>query len=300
MSASKRSAPPGDVDLLAGWGPEGAPPDDLMARVLAHPRFAAAVVALAGSAVATVRSRANITHAGVDAGRYVVRLAAMWLDVRGELTLPALKRLSAASGLLSAGRARDFLRYLEHVGLVEVVEPGAGARPARYRATPAFREDWIGHLRGPIAAAAELAPAAHDLLAQLGDPAVAARFIEIQGGALLGSAAQLPREAPVAAAFYHPAGGLQVLSMLIAGAADTVAFPSRRPVEVPVTATARAIGVSPLQIKRVLRRAIALGLLTAHPGSAYALTEQADAPLRFIYAGQFVQLLIPIGRTLNR
>ncbi|THD64176.1 hypothetical protein [Phenylobacterium sp.] len=186
------------------------------------------------------------------------------------------------------------------MGLIAVAEAGGGNRPARYGATPRFRADWIGHLRGPIAAAARLAPSAGGLIERLDVPAVAASFIEIQGGALLKSAVTLPRGVPVVEAFYHPSGGLAVLSQLIAGAADEAQFPSRRPVEVPIEPTARMVGVSSLQIRRVLKGATTQGLLSEHASPAYALTEAADAPLRFIYGGQFVQLLGPIAQTLAR
>jgi hypothetical protein len=224
----------------------------------------------------------------------------MWLDATDELTLPALKRLCVDSGLLSAGRARDYIRVLEHDGSIKAVEPGAGNRAARYRASEQSRKDWLDDLRGPIAAASIVAPAAADLLGRLHEPAVAATFIETQGRLLLGSAATLPAGDPVVEAFYHPAGGLQILSMLIAGSGDDDAFPSRRPVELAIVELAEATGVSALQLRRVLKRAGASGLVAIHAGPAYALTERADTMLRFVYAGQILQLINAIAPTLAR
>jgi hypothetical protein len=288
------------ADLLDDWNAGGEPPDVLMGRVMVHPRFAEAVRALSLSAVATIRGRASGAHASVDAGRYVARLAVMWLDVRDELSLPALKRLCAGSGLLSAGRARDYIRILEHDGLIEAVEAGGGNRAARYRVSAQMRANWLNDLRGPISAVSIVAPSAAELLERLDDPAVAATFIETQGRLLLRSAATLPAGEPVVEAFYHPAGGLQILSMLIAGSGDDDAFPSRRPVELAITGLAEATGVSALQLRRVLRRAAASGLVAVHAGPAYALTERADATLRFIYAGQILQLINAIAPTLAR
>ncbi|HZZ70057.1 MAG TPA: hypothetical protein VFE18_17940 [Phenylobacterium sp.] len=283
---------------LGSWIAGGAAPADPLRLVLDHPRFPAAVTALAAASLEIIRARANRAHGSVDAGRYVAKLAAMWLDARGELTLSALKALCARTGLLSPGRARDFLHALRHAGFVEETAAATGGRPARYRATARFRADWIDHLRGPVGAAALIAPSAAALLARLDEPAVAASFIEIQGEAVLRSASALPTGEPVVEGFYHPAGGLQVLTLLIAEAADTAAFPSRNPVRLPIAATAATIGVSAQQLKRVLAGASAHGLLAALPGPAYALTERADATLRFIYAGQLLQLLDPIARTL--
>ncbi|HEX3886443.1 MAG TPA: hypothetical protein VHW05_03010 [Phenylobacterium sp.] len=293
--ASPDASPAADLEI---WIAGGAAPAEPMRLVLGHPRFPAAVTALAAASLEIIRARANRAHGSVDAGRYVAKLAAMWLDARGELTLPALKALCARTGLLSPGRARDFLHALRHAGFVGEVAPAAGGRPALYRATARFRADWIDHLRGPVGAAALIAPSAAALLRRLDDPAVAASFIEIQGEAVLRSASALPAGEPVVEAFYHPAGGLQVLTLLIAEAADPAAFPSRNPVRLPIAATAATIGVSAQQLKRVLAGASAHGLLAAHPGPAYALTERADATLRFIYAGQLLQLLDPIARTL--
>src|SRR5262249_12066937 len=145
-------------------------------------------------------------------------------------------RVCADSGLLSAGRARDYIRYLEHTGAIEAMEVGGGNRPTRYRATLQARTDWLNDLRGPIAAVSIVAPWAGDLLERLDEPAVAATFIEIQGGMLLGSTTSFPLQDPVVDAFYHPAGGLQILSMLIAGSGDDGAFPSRRPVDLSIAA----------------------------------------------------------------
>jgi hypothetical protein len=234
----------------------------------------------------------------MDAGRYVAALAAIWLDATGELSPPTLKDICVRSHLLSPGRAYGFLQYLEHVGYIEAIEIGLGTRPSRYRATARFRADWIEHLRGPIAAAALIEPAAEDLLARLDDPHVATTFIEIQGRGLLQSAAGSALDPAIAEAFYHPLGGVPVLSMLLAGTEDDTVFPSRRPVVLPTAATAQALGISALQVRRILRRAIASGLLVASSGPAYALTALADAPLQSVYTAQLLQLLDPIGRML--
>lgn len=291
------STPP---DLLENWNAGGEPPDVLMGRVMVHPRFAKAVRALSLSAVATTRSRASGPHASVDAGRYVTRLAVMWLDVRHELTLPALKRLCARSGLLSSGRARDYIRILERDGSIEAVEAGGGSRAALYRVSAQMRANWLNDLRGPISAVSIVAPSAVELLERLDEPALSATFIETQGRLLLRSAATLPAGEPVVEVFYHPAGGLQILSTLIAGSGDDDAFPSRRPVELSIAVLAEATGVSALQLRRVLKRAVASGLVAVHAGPAYALTERADAALRFIYAGQILQLINAIAPTLAR
>jgi hypothetical protein len=284
---------------LFDWDPGDQNPLEYYRAMVAHPRFPEAARAIAVSAVETGR-RADpvMRYICKDAGRYVAGLGAIWLDLSGGLTLPRLKEMCVRSRVLSPGRARSFLHYLQQVGFLETVSPGRAAVPAVYAPTARFQAAWVEQLRGPVAAAALIAPQAAVLLDLLDDPDICATFLRLQGGCLFDATTATAFEGPVFDCFYSPLAGVQILSILIAGGRDG-RFPSRTPAPLGISPLARELGVSRMQVKRVLLGAAAAGLLTAHPGGSYALSEPADEQLRFFYAGQLITLLIALCRTLR-
>jgi len=281
------------------WDPGGEVTFEYFRCMVEHPQFPAAARALGITSVETSRGDRVMAHIARDAGRYVAGLLVMWLDLTGGLTLPRLKAACARSRVLSPGRARSFLLYLQHVGYLETVRPAQAAVAALYAPSARFRAAWIDHLRGPVAAAALIAPDAGVLIDRLDDPAVRTTFLTLQGGCLFESTAATALEGPVFDSFYYPLAGVQILSTLIA-AGEEGRFPARTPVPLPISQVARELDVSRMHVKRLLLAAQAAGVLTAHPGGAYALAEPADEVLRFIYAAQLICLLIPIGRTLRQ
>lgn len=286
-------------NTLFDWDPGDQIPLEYYHAMVADPRFPAAARAIAAAAAETgARADPVMRYICKDAGRYVAGLAAIWLDLSGGLTLPRLKEMCGRSGVLSPGRARGFLQYLEHVGYLETVRPARAAAPAIYAPSARFRAGWLDQLRGPVAAAALIAPEAADLLARLDDPEVCATFLRLQGGCLFDSTTAAGFAGAVFDCFYCPLAGVQLLSVLIAGGEDG-RFPSRTPAPLAINQFARDVGVSRMHVKRVPLGAVNAGLLMPHPGGAYALSEEADEPLRFVYAAQLIRLQIPIGRTLR-
>ena len=285
---------------LFDWDPGDEVPADHYARMIAHPAFPAAARALAAAALQTTQGDPPMRDIAKDAGRYTAAHCAIWLDLTGGLTLPRLKDVCARSGMLSPGRARSFLQFLEHTGLIEMTRQGRAAAPALYAPTARFRAAWLDHLRGPIAAAALIAPEAAALLDRLDDPAVAATFLRLQGAGLFASTLQgRDLRGPVFEAFYFPLGAIHILSTL-AAAGEGEVFPTHEATPLPINPIAQRLGVSRVHVKRILARATAAGLLEPRPGGAYALTDRTDAQLRGIYAAQLIRLLIPVARTLRR
>lgn len=267
------------------------------ARVMEHPAFAVAARGLAASTLATSLGADPVMRAiSKDAGRYMAALGVIWLDLNGGLTLPRLKDMCVRSGLLSPGRARSFLQYLQHVGYLETVREGRAATPALYAPTARFRAAWLDHMRAPIAAAALIAPEAGVLLERLDEPATAEAFLHLQGASLLESTTAAPFSDPVFEVFYHPLGGIHLLCTLLA--AEGEGFPARAPVALPISRIAADIGVSRIHLKRIVVQAVEAGMLAGGPGDGYALTARTDAMLRWFFAAQLVRLLVPIARTL--
>jgi hypothetical protein len=88
-----------------------------------------------------------------DAGRNVAAKCLAYLHVTGGLTLPRLKALCASTGLVSSGRARMLLIYLQHLGY---------ARPAQRREALDWDRDDGAEVVGLRAEAFRISYAARD------------------------------------------------------------------------------------------------------------------------------------------
>lgn len=266
--------------------------------VAAHPCFPAAVQALGASAVATALASAEMLHIAKDAGRYMTALAAIHLALEGDLTVPRLQALCVESGLLSAGRARQFVAWLEQIGFVARIRDGGGTVAARFGITPSFEAPWTAQLAGPLAAAALIEPRISPLLESWEHPEVRRGFLQLQSQSLVAALAHGMQGGPLFEAFYMPVGSVQILSYLIAaGPGDSLA--ERNPVAVPVTRVARKFALTPMQVRRVLKRAEALGMLV-RSSAGWAFSANAIAGLRMTYAAQLVHLMLPAARALGR
>jgi hypothetical protein len=76
------------------------------------------------------------------------------------------------------------------------------------------------------------------------------------------------------------------------------AFPYSGPLEVCKAALARRFGVSLMHVKRLFAQAKREGLIRQDDEHQLFLTELARDQIRFLYAGQLVQLLMASARTL--
>jgi hypothetical protein len=137
---------------------------------MSHPRFPDASRALAAGMLALSASDHALGEIFKDAGRYVVAMCAFYLYADEGLTLPRLKAICSRSGLLSPGRARNLLQFLEHLRYVEPGARGRGGKATVYQPTPAFLAAWEQQLRVALEAARLVEPAVAGLLARLHEP----------------------------------------------------------------------------------------------------------------------------------
>jgi hypothetical protein len=264
--------------------------------MISLPGFPEAARALAGRMLEAAERDRELADIFKDAGRYVAALWAVHLHLSGGLTLPRLKEVCDSSGLLSRGRARTLLQFLRHLGYLDPASGGSGA--ARYVPTGPFLAAWTSHLRVALGAASLVEPAASLVLDRLHEPEVLESFARLHGGGLLQSARGKDQSAPYIRIFLHRLAGTQIVWILLSAGAETV-FPPAEPVAVPVAATARRFGVSRIHVRRMLDDAAREGLVRLDPGGAVALTEPTGDYIRFLYAGQLVQLLAAAAGTVT-
>ena len=271
---------------LSAWDGAEADAPAAIGRVLAHPRFADASRTLAAGMLRLSAEDRVLDGVFKDAGRYFVAMMAFALHDQGGLTLPDLKALCVRSGLLSPGRARAMLRFLEHCRYLER-RPGGPRGADIYAPTLAFLAAWDRQFVAALEAAALIAPG---VTAVLGQGGLAARQTYGRIHAT-GMAAARDGEQVVIAflrVFLHPFAGNHIVWTLIGAAPE---FPPVRAGPVSVAGLARAAGTSRAQVTRIFREAAdegltefgADGLVTFHPA--------AREELGFFYAIQLVLIL---------
>lgn len=282
------------IEGLASW--RGAEADMFTAipRVQTLSGFADASRALARAMLELAAADRVLDALFKDAGRY---FAAMWgfaLHEDGGLTLPRLKDVCARSGLLSPGRARALLQFLEYFAYVE---PRVAPRgPTVYIPTPAYLSAWDRHFMASLAAARLIEPGVALLLSD-GEEAAEMRraYGHIHAQGLLGGMSAEPPGFSILRVFLHPYAGNHVVWTLLASGIDTQ-FPPERAGPVSIAGLARGCGAARSQVARIFREAEEAGLATLQSDGVVVFSDDARQQFRFFYAVQFVQILAAAAR----
>lgn len=273
---------------LASWMDASEDVFSAAGRVAAHPAFPEAARALASGMLELSASDAALDGIFKDAGRYAAAMWGFYLHEDGGLTLPRLKAASAKSGLLSAGRARAQLRFLEHFGYLSR-SPGGANGATIYAPTPTFVVAWDRHYQTALAAVRPIAP---DVVQLLGADAAPARQTYGRHSAA-GYLASLQREQPVPAflrVFMHPYAGTHMLWILLTSGADP-AFPPARAGPVSIRSMAARSKVARAQVARIVREATDTGLAHLDTDGYVHFQPAAREELGLFYAIQLAQIL---------
>ena len=280
---------PGTSDGLASWGDAGADVFAAVGRISAHPNFPAAARTLARGMLEISGDDRALDAIFKDAGRY---FAAMWgfaLHEEGGLTLPRLKAVCGRSGLLSPGRARSLLQFLQHFGYLDRIPVRGG--PDLYAPTPAFLLAWDRHFVTALEAAQLISPDIGPFL-DPADPVLRQTFGRIHAEGML-AAMGVGGEAAVSdflRVFLHAHAGTHVLWTLVASEADPE-FPPGRAGPVSVTGLARLCGTSRMQVSRIFHEAAEAGLADLGADGFVVFHPPAREQLGVLYAIQLVQIL---------
>jgi hypothetical protein len=231
-----------------------------------------------------------------DAGRYIVAMCAIYLHVSGGLTLARLKALCADSGLVSPGRARAILLYLQYLGYVELLPDRFRGAASRFAPTAKFLHAWRAQLSAALGAVGLIEPAVDLLARRIAEPEIFGRFSKTQIEALLAAAHGGVTETAFSRIFMHRNAGTQLVWTLVA--ASDGAFPPTGQIPFRLAVTARVFDVSVMHLRRILRDAQAAGLLTWDPAGHVTFEEAGRAEIQFMYAGQLLHLLTAAARTM--
>jgi hypothetical protein len=283
------------TDLLA-WNEQVATAEDRYARVRASPRYSDAARAFARSMLAQAEADRALDALLKDAGRNVAAKCLAYLHVTGGLTLPRLKALCASTGLVSPGRARLLLMYLQHLGYA-TPSPRCEAKAARrYDPTARFLETWRRHMRATLESAAVIEPAVSRVLASLDAPGVFESYVRYISEAYLEGLKDIDIEDPFFRTFMHRYAGTQIVHGLVVAARD--GFPPHDPIAFHPTETAKRFSVSRLHVRRMMDAAQRGGLLRLADGSL-VLTTAGRAAVDHVYATQLIVFLVAAARTVT-
>jgi len=283
------------TDLLA-WDGQAATAEDRYARVRASPRYPDAARAFATAMLAQAEADRALDALLKDAGRNVAAKCLAYLYVTGGLTLPRLKALCASTGLVSPGRARLLLMYLQHLGYATPAPPCGAKAARRYDPTPSFLATWRRHMQATLETAAVIEPAVSGVLASLDSHVVFESYVRYISEAYLEGLKDIDIEDPFFRTFMHSYAGTQIVHGLVVAAVD--GFPPHDPIAFHPTETAKRFSVSRLHVRRLMEAAQRGGLLRLADGSL-VLTTAGRAAVDHIYATQLIVFLVAAARTVK-
>lgn len=290
-----RSGPGDRPSGLSSWDLGEPTPELLYRRMADHVAFPDAVRAMAAGCLELSASDRAIDGIFKDAGRYIAAASAAAMS--SGVTIAGIKRLCAKFGMLSPGRAGAMLLYLRYLGYISLWRERPSHHAARYRLSPTFKAAWQAHLCVALHAAGLIEPAAHQVSARLDEPAFFDCFCRLQVDCLVESMPHWDPDMAFARVFLNRHAGTQIGWTLLVQQGDG-AFPYSGPLEICKAALARRFGVSLMHVKRLFAQAKREGLMRQDDEHQLFLTELARDQIRFLYAGQLVQLLIASARTL--
>ncbi len=292
----RASIDPSGIDSLMRWHLPDAIPEEAVALMLAHPAMPKAVRIMATEMLAVLGSDKAAEGLFKDGGRYVAAISAIYLHATGGLTLPKLKAMCAASGLLSPGRARALLSFMRYLKYLAPAPVDAQSGPTRYVPTESLLAVWRDHLRRALNSVAVIEPAVALVRDRLDDPDVLNRFSIAQVEGLMISTRTNVMPAFNRAILQRHAGMRIMFSMLSVEDDD---WPPRKPMRFSIAAAARRFGVSRIHIRRLLDEAQSAGLLICTQDGMVQFAEDGRTAVRLLYPVQLIRLLNAAAQTIK-
>ena len=219
-----------------------------------------------------------------DIGRYGAAIWAIYLHFTGGLTLPRLKEVCARSKVLSPGRARALLIYLQLLGYVKVLPRSASGLKQYVPSTPlmgAFK----AQTRIGLEALAMIDPNFQIIVDNLDEPEVFRAFMTEFGEGAVNASVAVDQSAPFWNIFLARNAGAQILQLMLIADMDH----GEKPFPVSVAAMARQLNVARSHVTRVLQMAEKANLLERKPDGTVLLFDElrrdADAAFTLRMAG---------------
>ncbi len=286
-----------EITRLLSWDANDTIPIGSYVRLESHPAYVPAVRTLASRMLAAAAEDKALDGIAKDAGRYTATIWSLYLHATGGLTLPRLKEICAASGLLSPGRARAVLLFLRYLGFITPLPQEDRREPVRYAPTPALIKTWRRIVAEDFEAVRLVEPAIHVVARRLEEKIVLETYMRHIGEGLLVAARAGVGETVFTRVFIHRHAGMQLLYWIILSADSDDEFPPAKPVSLSIAAIARQLRVSRVHIKRILNEAAREGFLTFDDAGRIVLAEKARWLIRYAVSTAMIGFIICAAKT---
>jgi hypothetical protein len=284
-------------EALAFWDSPDTETEQRFARLRANDAYPRAARAFAAAMLSQAEADAALDGILKDAGRNIAAKALAYLHATNGVTLPNLKALCQRIGMVSPGRARALLLYLQYLGFVERLPRRSADQPRRYQPTPSFTLAWRRQMRAMLECAALIDPSANDVAAGLDDPTVYDAFVRSISEGYLEALSFVDDSSPYFRAFMHPYAGTQLVHSLVL--LDPDHFPPRRSLAFSMNAAAARFGVSRMHVARMVELARRDGLVTLPERGQLRFEAAGRSAMDDIYATQLLVFLGAAARTLR-
>ena len=286
----------GNGGVLDGWDPPDTETEQRFARLRADDAYPKAARAFAAAMLSQAAADPALDGILKDAGRNIAAKALAYLHATDGVTLPNLKALCRRIGMVSPGRARALLLYLQHLGFVERAPDRSAHQPRRYQPTPSFTLAWRRQMRAMLECVALIDPAANDVAAGLDDPIIYDVFVRSISEGYLEALSFVDERSPYFRAFMHPYAGTQLIHSLVLEDPDH--FPPQRTLAFSMKAAAARFDVSRMHVARMVERARRSGLLSLPERGRLQFEPAGRSAMDDIYATQLLIFLAAATRTL--
>jgi hypothetical protein len=256
---------------LQSWATlvDGDIPHATFTRLQSHPSYRAAARKFMSGSLTLAAQDKRVDGIFKDIGRYAASIWAIYLHFTGGLTLPRLKEVCARSKVLSPGRARALLIYLQLLGYVKVL-PKSEAGPKQYTPSALLIGTMKAQSRIGLEALAMIDPAFQIVVDNLDTPEVFSAFMVEFGEGALNASVAVDQDSPFWNIFLMRNAGAQILQSLLVADADS----GGRPTAVSVAAMARQLNVARSHVTRVLQLAEKAKLLERGPDGTVILLDE--------------------------
>ncbi|HEY8948256.1 MAG TPA: hypothetical protein VIM56_05175 [Rhizomicrobium sp.] len=208
-----------------------------------------------------------------DMGRYGAAVWSLYLHYTGGLTLPRLKEICAQSGMLSPGRARALLIYLQLLGYVKALPKGASG-PTRYAPNPALVSALKAQALLGLRALAVVDPNFQTVIDHINDPQVFQTLMVHFGKGALNTSVAVEQNAPFWSVFLMRYAGMQLLHLMLLADVDADNTPPPRRIDIAAAVAARQLNVARSHVARILRLAEKAGLLQRAEDGSIVLSDE--------------------------
>jgi hypothetical protein len=242
-------------------------------RLATSPGMHHAVRAFGRSFIDHFENRPLLNLVTSDRGRVLMSWMVLYFDSlydpddpHSGLTVNRFKAACAETGLCSPGRASAMLGLMRFAGQIEPVEETRRGQLLRLVPTERLKTAFRERVANALAAMALLMPEGGDGLRHLGNPVFERAFIRTACEEFLAREKPLDFAPAAHIVSESKAGFLITFSLILSTTGESI--PLDQPMSASISALSRAFSVSRPQVKDMLRRATASGLLLPVEGEA--------------------------------